>query len=169
MKDEFAPLVPLTPEQQEQFDKHRETDAVVQDKCTACGQWYESVRGAALIKQSFVCSCGNLMEFDIPPVAVSLMPPPRDLLTIDQTFDTGMKVSEALARAETWWDKVGRHGIQKHEPGTPGAFSSPDKADENFIPSGVINALPWDELSKREKLLITKAWHHHHIRKPQTV
>ena len=83
----------------------------------------------------------------------------------DDRLDTGMKVTEALHRAEQWWQKIGRHLIHKHDSET--ASLNPESA--NFIPSGIVNGLPWDELTKREKLAITKHWHHAYVRKPQTI
>ncbi|HKY45619.1 MAG TPA: hypothetical protein VJM50_21195 [Pyrinomonadaceae bacterium] len=84
---------------------------------------------------------------------------------MSETLDTGMKVTEALHRAEQWWQAKGRFLIKKHDSET----ASLDPENANFIPSGIVNGLPWDELTKREKLHITKAYHHEFIRKPQTL
>ena len=83
----------------------------------------------------------------------------------EDRLDTGMTASEALKRAEHWWQKFGRHLIHKQDSET----ASLDPESANFIPSGIINGLPWDELTKREKLHITKAYHHNFVRKPQTL
>lgn len=74
-------------------------------------------------------------------------------MDVDARLDTGMKVKEALARAEHWWDKTGRK-----------EFKRIDNADE--IPSGILLGLAWDELNKFEKLRITKVYHHFFVRRP---
>ena len=95
-------------------------------------------------------------------------------MTTDR-LDTGMKVTEAIARAAAWWDRIGRHGvkasnfnqvlIQKvHAQGRGPLLKRTDK--EQDLPSGILRGLQWDELSKVEQKEIVKAWHHEQVRVP---
>jgi len=89
-------------------------------------------------------------------------------------FDTGMKYSEAVARAEAWWGKTGRHLIprkfnqvkheKRHTGGKGPLLKSIEVAPD--LASGVLRGLPWAELTKEEKLYVTKTWHHTQIRVP---
>jgi hypothetical protein len=89
------------------------------------------------------------------------------------TLDTGMKVSEAVSQAALWWDNRGRRLIRdknyaSDNPGF-GSFNPDPKSVEdadNWIPSGVMAGKPWADLSKVEKLQVTKHWHHNNIRVP---
>lgn len=93
----------------------------------------------------------------------------------DDRFDTGMKYSEAVARAEAWWDKTGRHliphhfnqrKVEKRHTGGKGPLLRSISIEDDLA-SGVLRGVPWDELSKAEKLYVTKTWHHTQIRVPQ--
>ena len=88
-------------------------------------------------------------------------------------LDTGMKPGEAIARAEAWWEKTGRKLMiaQAQRAGaTPkegiNAFQSLNPDNPNFLPSGILNGEPWDLLTTREKMMLTKAWHHFAVRRP---
>jgi hypothetical protein len=95
-------------------------------------------------------------------------------------LDTGMRPEEAIRRATNWWNNKGRRTMKLHlrrqsEPvggsnnGAGVAFASQNPDSENFLPSGVIHGVPWDELTRDEKLRVVKAWHHEHVRKPQEI
>lgn len=84
-------------------------------------------------------------------------------------LDTGMKVFEAVTRTAWWWEKTGRALMLKEGSATERAFASADPDDENFIPSGIINGLPWPALSKREKHRLVKFWHHFNVRNPDLI
>lgn len=187
MKNE---LTPLTPEQSAEFDKSRHSDAVVQHKCIRCGAWYETPRGNVDQREKFICEaswqngrCGAPMEYAVPalPVKTALIQPTtQDITNIgsgEDRLDTGMTVKEALKRAEAWWGKTGMREAQQQlkrqrsavggaNNGSGSAFASQNPDDPNFLPSGLIHGQPWDALTKREKMMIVKAWHHFHIRKP---
>ncbi|MBX2835046.1 MAG: hypothetical protein KTR28_08770 [Micavibrio sp.] len=98
----------------------------------------------------------------------------------EMRLDTGMKVQEALKRAEHWWNKTGSKEAQiqlKRQKKSVGgldngagvSFASSNQDDPNFLPSGIIHGKHWDELTKREKLMITKSWHHFHVRLPDKI
>lgn len=97
----------------------------------------------------------------------------------DARLDTGMSGKEAIHRATAWWEKTGRkemrlHNLRQAEPvgggnnGAGGSFSSLDPDNPSFLPSGILNGLSWDELNRDERLRVVKAWHHEHVRMPQT-
>lgn len=88
-------------------------------------------------------------------------------MDLDNRLDTGMKASEALDHAGKWWDASGRFLMKNHDAKAEAEKVSLDPDNDNFLPSGIVNGLPWDELDKREKLTITKHWHHFYVRKPQ--
>jgi hypothetical protein len=111
---------------------------------------------------------------DFDPSMVQARTLPFDL---DQKLDTGMTAVEAVRRAEHWWEKTGAkemrlHGLRHTQTvggslhGIGGAFASLDPKSENYLPSGIIHGKPWDDLTKREKAMVVKAWHHFYIRKP---
>lgn len=83
-------------------------------------------------------------------------------------LDSGMRVDEAIAQASIWWEGKGRDLMmsQKDNQRTfaKAAFAEPDPDNPNFLPSGVLNGLKWDHLNAREKLLVTKYWHHFFVR-----
>lgn len=73
-------------------------------------------------------------------------------------LDTGMKASEAVARAEAWWNATGRKMILD---------ACSDAVMRQL--SGVLGGAPWDQLTKREKLAVVKVWHHFKIRRADTL
>lgn len=90
-------------------------------------------------------------------------------------LDTGMKAEEAVRRACNWWESKGRtemrlHQMRQAEPvggsnnGAGASFAVLDPDNPNFLPSGIINGLPWDQLTRDEKLRVVKAWHHYFVR-----
>lgn len=81
----------------------------------------------------------------------------------DARLDTGMKAIEAINRSRIWWNKTGRHQMKRQQSGAAEKVSL-DPESPNYIPSGIINGETWDKLTKREKLTITKHWHHFNIR-----
>lgn len=166
MTDDMEPLQPLTPQQQDEFEHRRESATVVQHKCRQCGAWYETPKRNGEYVEAFACDCGNPITFTVPAIdiraAVSF-----DISDPDQKLDTGMTVREAIANACYWWGKTGRHAMKRH--GIAEAVSSLDPDDQNYIPSGIVNGEPWDVLNNRERAFIVKAWHHHFVRKPQTI
>lgn len=182
MTDEKKPeLKPLTPAEQAEFEKSRISDSVVQHKCDLCGAWYETNRGNVNFTESFICDCGSLMEFTVPALPAKItMPTNEDMLSLvdtDDRLDTGMTVKEAIKRAEAWWGKTGMREAQQQlkrqsedvggaNKGAGSPFATMDQDDPNFMPSGIIHGQPWDSLTKREKLMITKTVHHFHVRVP---
>jgi len=86
---------------------------------------------------------------------------------IDARLDTGMKVREAAERAALWWEKTGRRMMQSHKPGQE--FASKDEKDPNFIPSGILNGMPWEALERHEQMRVIKAWHHFYVRRPDVL
>ena len=175
-------LKPLTPEQQAEFESRRQSDAVIQTKCPSCNAWYETNRLSKTFTETFNCDCGHKITLEVPAVPI-IVPSSGEILAAldpDATLDTGLKVQEALARASAWWSKTGRKEMklhakrQKHSPasstpGLGGAFADLDPDSANFLPSNIIQGAPWDQLDKREKLLIVKVWHHHFIRVPDKI
>lgn len=90
-----------------------------------------------------------------------------------QKLDTGMTVGEAINNAAFWWESKGRKLMtdQNKARDNPafGRFNpNPTTVEEadNWLPSGVLMAKPWVDLTRDEKLFITKTWHHHHVRVP---
>lgn len=89
------------------------------------------------------------------------------------TLDTGMKIGDAIAKAAFWWDTKGRAMIQdknfaSDNPGF-GSFNANPQTNEdalNWFPSGIMAGKVWVELTKNEKLQVTKHWHHHNVRVP---
>lgn len=100
------------------------------------------------------------------------------LLDGDGKLDTGMTVKEVVRRAMWWWESKGSremrlHHLRQAEPvggannGAGASFASLNPDSENFLPSGILHGLPWDELNKDEKLRVCKAWHNEYVRMPQ--
>jgi hypothetical protein len=87
----------------------------------------------------------------------------------DDKLDTGMKASEAIERASKWWDATGRHVMRKDGLKGSDHGASMDPNSPNYIPSGILNGIVWDGLTKDEKHKVVKAWHHEFVRKPQTI
>ena len=167
MTDDLNPLVPLTPEQQEEFERRRETAVAIQSKCTSCGQWYETQKRSQGFKERFFCDCGTFIIIDVPPLSTAGAVAAIDYSDPDARLDTGMKVQEAITLTQRWWNGTGRHLMKKDGPKGESQAVTLDPGDDNFIPSGILNGVPWDELSQRERLTIVKHWHHFHVRKPQ--
>ncbi len=91
----------------------------------------------------------------------------------DERLGSGMKVGEAVKRAAEWWEKSGRAQMRKvaNKERRKGTFTASGAGPaiivrgEEFdvIPSGIFRALPWDQLTERERLNIVKTWHHHFV------
>lgn len=86
----------------------------------------------------------------------------------DARLDSGMLVTEAIERALLWWGVKGREmARQRMLSGNKGAeFNSQDPTSDNYLPSGLMLALEWEELSDLERLMVTKVWHHYFVRVP---
>src|SRR5688572_33371130 len=97
-------LTPLTPAQQEEFNRRRVSAVVVQTKCEGCGKWYESDRKPQAYTESFFCDCGHFLQYGVPAVELRTRQEPIDP---DAVLDTGMKAAEVLTRAAMWWEKTG--------------------------------------------------------------
>lgn len=167
MTEPLEPLRPLTPEEQDAFDNRRDTASVIQNRCRHCNAWYESPKRTTPYEEVFVCDCGAPMSFVVPPLDSKALV--FDILDTDQKLDTGMLVREAVANACYWWNHTGRH-VMKKDGGKGHEFAaSLNPEDPNYIPSGIVNGEPWDVLTKRERTNIVKHWHHHFVRKPQTL
>lgn len=167
MAEDLEPLKQITPEQQEEFERRRETGAVLQVKCVACNGWYETRKASQGFKEAFFCDCGTWMQFDVPPLSMPSLAAPIDYSDPDARLDTGMKVSEALASASHWWGKTGRHVMRKDGPKGSAFAVSHDPDHPNYVPSGILNGQTWDLLTTTERAFIVKAWHHEFVRKPQ--
>lgn len=78
----------------------------------------------------------------------------------------GLKASEAHDRAAKWWNDIGRgmvpreFNIIKEERIKAGGLSAmlKFKSEEQDLPSGILRALPFMELTKQEKLSIINRW-----------
>lgn len=178
-------LKPLSSSEAEEFERARISQVVVQNKCLACGAWYETQRRPFEFTEAFNCDCGNPMSFTVPPQefpAALLKPSNEAVIAIgsDLRLDTGMKVDEAMRRARQWWETKGRKEMQTqlkrqakpvggadHGAGTPFVTDNPD--DPNFLPSAILKGHAWDALSRRERMMLIKAWHHFFIRKPDLI
>ena len=94
------------------------------------------------------------------------------LLTVprDGRLVSGMKTGEALAKAESWWQRLGRKMMidmkQKQVAKGVGQFVSDNPDNKSFLPSGILNGLPWGELTDREKVKVTLQWHESHVKIP---
>ena len=88
-------------------------------------------------------------------------------------LSSGMKVTEAVQRALSWWDKTGRHIIDKEfnklrMQGTVRLMAVSSgihirRDDIDIIPSGILQGKPWAELVNREQLQVIKIWHHFYV------
>lgn len=166
MTEQLKPLKPITAKEQEAFDRRRETASVVQNKCTNCGEWYETAKRSTVFQEVFRCDCGEPMSFTVPAMEIPRMKIGE--LDLDDVLDTGMKVRQAIASACHWWGRSGRHQMRKDGPKGSALAVSLDPESPNYIPSGILNGEQWDHLNDREKAQVVKAWHHHYVRKPQT-
>ncbi len=127
-------LKPISPEASELFERQRESDAVVQHKCTKCGAWYETPKGNVEMVESFHCDnmipsrvgkdgvkkCNNPMTYTVPalpaPKSTLIQPSNDAVLAVmdgDMRLDTGMKIQEAIQRAADWWERTGRKQMQR--------------------------------------------------------
>lgn len=167
MAEDLGPMVPLTPEQQEEFERRREMPSSIQTKCGKCGLWWETLKLSQGFKEAFLCDCGEPITIDVPPLSSTALAPAIDYSDPDARLDTGMKVSEALASASHWWGKTGRHAMRKDGSKGSDHVVSRDPDSPNYIPSAILNGEPWDLLNRTEKAFVVKAWHHEFVRKPQ--
>ena len=108
-----------------------------------------------------------------PAVDAPIMAADKTHISDEAKLETGMKVGDAINQAAVWWQTKGRalimdKNLASDNPGYK--FFTPDpKTDEeakNWLPSGVLAGKPWDDLTKSEKISVTKFWHHHHVRVP---
>lgn len=67
----------------------------------------------------------------------------------DGTPGTGMKFSEAVILAQSWWDTKARMMMPD--------FGKP--AEQQVLKSGVMMGLPWFNLSKQEMLRVVAQWY----------
>ncbi len=91
----------------------------------------------------------------------------------EERLDTGMKVGEAIARAAAWWERKGRRLMKSRnfdKENRAFKFFNPNPGTiaeaSNWLPSGIMAGELWEDLTRQEKLQITKLWHHHHVRVP---
>lgn len=162
MTDKLEPLKPITAKQQDEFDVRREIATVVQNRCTECGAWYETAKRQTAFQEAFRCDCGNPLAFTVPALQVSNVVASSGI-DLDERLDSGMKVREAIANACHWWNRTGRQMMRKDGGKGSETSASLNPDNENFIPSGIVNGLRWDELNQRERAQIVKAWHFHHV------
>ena len=92
-----------------------------------------------------------------------------DLTFLTKQLDgTRLTAPEAVRLAADWWDKTGRHLMSKTANreqrntfkagnGSAPAIRVKDKG-EVVLPSKVLQGFPWDELSRREKASVVRAW-----------
>lgn len=73
-----------------------------------------------------------------------------------------------IAKAEAWWDSIGRHVLRKEfnqETAAPrvstGAGPTTIIPGEivDTIPSGILKALPWAMLTRKEQVAVVLKWH----------
>lgn len=165
------------------------TDDEVFTACPTCDARYATDLGDKLYQEEILCDkCATELFFTVPekPIkATSIVKAPEiaDILAtanVTDKFDTGMKVSEAIKRAEHWWETIGAKEMQAHKKrqkhstaantaGLGGSFASLNPDDPNFLPSGILHGHKWDDLNKQEKLSVTKIWHHTHVRIPDKI
>lgn len=92
-----------------------------------------------------------------------------DIVT-DTIGGCGLTASEAVRLASLWWDKTGRGLVHRKAnesrapdvvkgPGLNGAPAIRIKpTPERSVDSGVLDGRKWEDLTRREKLAVTKAW-----------
>lgn len=165
MTDPLDPLKPITQKQQDEFDVRRETMSVVQTKCVKCDAWYETLKMNNAYQEAFLCDCGNPIQLTVPAIVVGASAITD--LDLDEKFESGMRIKDAIASACHWWNHSGRHMMRKDGGKGHSVAVSLDPSSDNYIPSGIINGEPWDVLDNRERLFVVKSWHHHFISKPQ--
>lgn len=160
----------LTPEEQEEFERRRESAVVIQYKCTSCNAWYETAKRSVAFSEVVQCDCGNTLSFTVPALDGVRELSNQEVIELHDPaakLDTGMSVKEALGRAASWWDRKGRFLILDQPRMKRFALDNPD--DSRFLPSGLLNGHTWDMLGKREKIQIVKVWHHFNVRKPDLI
>lgn len=91
------------------------------------------------------------------------------MTNLTDRLDCGLTGAEALARASVWWDTIGRGLIPasiNHEtierakgpgPNTPAILI---KDETKTLPSGILNTLPFEELTHEEKRAVITGWVH---------
>lgn len=181
-------LTPLSPRQQGKFDAIRQTSGTVQHKCPKCSAWYETQKQQVEFTETFNCDCGERISVKIPKAETTKefmlqKATNADMILLNDhnaRLDTGMSVQEAIKRASAWWNKTAapemrRLRLKQKTPvgssnkGMGGMFTSLDPSNKNYMPSFIIAGLEWDYLTKREKIIVTKTWHHFHVRKPDII
>lgn len=95
--------------------------------------------------------------------------PRLEVVRFDERFTSGMKIREAMHLAAIWWDKTGRHMVDKEintettaarvsaRSGMPVSIVKGDKMPT--LPSGILQGLPWDALTDQEKARVLVTWH----------
>lgn len=166
-------LKPLTAKEAEEFGRRRESKMVLQIRCE-CGQWFETPKRERAFEESVGCICGRTLRYWVPKAeyaTVITMPSNEEILSAldpDARLDTGMKVKEAIRRAAGWWEGSGRK-LMKLKGMSKTAFATLDTSSENYNPSGLLAGLEWSALTKREKLMVVKTYHHFSVRKPDII
>ncbi len=79
-------------------------------------------------------------------------------LGVGDKLDTGMSVREAVKRVSRWWDLRGAKQMR--------AMCEKQHPEQGFVPSGILQGMAWDNLTRDEKARVIKVWHHMHIRRP---
>jgi hypothetical protein len=176
-------LKPLNAEEQAEFERRRESAAVVQHKCEGCGAWYETAKRDKPFQETFDCDCGARLTFPVPAMDGIRAPTNSELLEMFDPaarLDTGMKAQEAIKRAAAWWDSKGRalmmseakrqkQKVGSSDKGLGAAFASADPDDPRFNPSRILHGWPWDQLDRRSRTFVIKVWHHFNVRKPDLI
>jgi hypothetical protein len=87
----------------------------------------------------------------------------------DAVLDTGVPVCVVVEEARRWWESVGRDEMRRHRLSARAAGKgiSHDPHSANFLPSGLVQGLPWDSLSRDECVQIVKQYHHQKYRMPK--
>lgn len=95
----------------------------------------------------------------------------------DARLDSGMRVTEAIAKAEKWWNEyrgavAGHFNVHQDAPrvraaanGAPGIVIKGEIVET--VPSGILSGRPWRDLTLEERREIVKIWHHNHVVVPQ--
>jgi hypothetical protein len=86
----------------------------------------------------------------------------------DRFPDSGMLITEAIQRAQKWWDDVGRE-LCTHLTGNRPKSIITLREEQN---AGIMSGLPWEALNKRERYKIVMVWHSqwcidHGLKKPK--
>ena len=92
-------------------------------------------------------------------------------------LDTGMRVDEAIRRAQAWWAEWRGAIREGFNQATDTKAIGPGKrvpgivvhtAHKDYLPSGILSGKRWDKLTEAEQLQIVKIWHHNHVRDPMS-